>query len=236
LNLHPNTIRRWEKEGKIRVVRVGRGHRRIPEGEINRILRGIPPPIAPPAKAVDEKILFLNFVFSHHRDDLDLVKKAIFIRDNRACQECGSRENLEIHFKDGSSRNDPENLITLCRKCHQKIHAQGALPPEKPEIFEEKPILAPRIVVKEKPPQISKPTKLSRNAILEALAPTVAQRATFGGILSVAALLKKFTVQDLVTKARSPEIVVKTFCEQMEKLGYLRESEEGFELLVEVLT
>jgi hypothetical protein len=141
---------------------------------------------------------------------------------------------LELHHKDGSSRNDPENLTTLCRKCHQKIHAQGATPPEKPEILEEKPISVSEVA--EKRPQISKPTKLSRSEVLEALAPTVAQRAVFGGMLSVAVLLKKFRVQDLVAKARSPEIVAKTFCEQMERLGYLKRFEDGYELSVEVLS
>jgi len=38
LGIHPNTLRRWEKEGKIRVVRTPKGRRRIPESEVNRLM------------------------------------------------------------------------------------------------------------------------------------------------------------------------------------------------------
>ncbi|GAH48403.1 unnamed protein product, partial [marine sediment metagenome] len=37
LGLHPNTIRLWDKQGKIKVVRPQGGQRRIPESEINRL-------------------------------------------------------------------------------------------------------------------------------------------------------------------------------------------------------
>ena len=38
LGAHPKTIQRWDREGKIRVVRTPGGRRRIPESEIKRIL------------------------------------------------------------------------------------------------------------------------------------------------------------------------------------------------------
>jgi len=38
LGIHPNTLRRWEKEGKIRVVRTPKGRRRIPESEVKRLV------------------------------------------------------------------------------------------------------------------------------------------------------------------------------------------------------
>lgn len=38
LGIHPNTLRRWEKEGKIRVVRTPKGRRRIPESEVKRLM------------------------------------------------------------------------------------------------------------------------------------------------------------------------------------------------------
>jgi excisionase family DNA binding protein len=39
LGIHPNTLRRWEKIGKIRVIRTKGGARRIPESEIMRLLK-----------------------------------------------------------------------------------------------------------------------------------------------------------------------------------------------------
>ncbi len=38
LQLHPTTLRMWDREGKIRCVRMPNNYRRIPESEINRIL------------------------------------------------------------------------------------------------------------------------------------------------------------------------------------------------------
>jgi putative resolvase len=37
LGLHPRTIQKWDKQGKIRVVRTLGGRRRIPESEIRRL-------------------------------------------------------------------------------------------------------------------------------------------------------------------------------------------------------
>lgn len=42
LGVHPDTVRRWEQQGKIRVLRTPGGKRRIPESEIRR-LRGETP-------------------------------------------------------------------------------------------------------------------------------------------------------------------------------------------------
>ncbi len=39
LGVHPDTVRRWEQQGEIRVLRTPGGKRRIPESEIRR-LRG----------------------------------------------------------------------------------------------------------------------------------------------------------------------------------------------------
>lgn len=38
LGVHPKTIQRWDKEGRIKVIRTPGGRRRIPESEIKRLL------------------------------------------------------------------------------------------------------------------------------------------------------------------------------------------------------
>jgi excisionase family DNA binding protein len=38
LGIHPNTLRKWDKQGKIRVVRTVGGRRRIPESELERLM------------------------------------------------------------------------------------------------------------------------------------------------------------------------------------------------------
>jgi len=47
-------------------------------------------------------------------------------RDNYTCQVCISREKLIVHHKDSNKKNNVlNNLITLCRSCHMKIHNGG---------------------------------------------------------------------------------------------------------------
>ena len=53
-------------------------------------------------------------------------KEMIRDRDNRKCQICGINENgrrLDIHHIDYNKMNtDPDNLISLCHKCHGKTN------------------------------------------------------------------------------------------------------------------
>lgn len=143
---------------------------------------------------------------------------------------------LGVHHKDGSGRNDPDNLVTLCRKCRRKIHAEAGAEPKKRDIESEKKISTPKKPEGEKKGLEKAPSKLNRHEILDKLAPAgLAQRAAFGEILSVAALLKKFTVQELAARARCPETVVMAFCEQMEKRGYLKSTGEGCSLTIGVV-
>jgi ribosomal protein L37E len=64
----------------------------------------------------------------HSKKYFDGKWETVLKRDNRTCQSCGSREKLIVHHKDGINifngvpNNDLDNLITLCRDCHNKIH------------------------------------------------------------------------------------------------------------------
>ena len=67
-------------------------------------------------------------------------KKAILKRDNYKCVDCESKDDLQVHHKDGNSwekagnnaNNNLDNLITLCRKCHLGIyHKQHNRPTSK---------------------------------------------------------------------------------------------------------
>ena len=43
----------------------------------------------------------------------------------QVCSSCGSREHLVTHHLDGNHKNDSlENLIILCRSCHNRKHAR----------------------------------------------------------------------------------------------------------------
>jgi len=53
------------------------------------------------------------------------LHKAILERDRWRCQFCGSLIALEVHhmkFRSELGDDAEDNLITLCRSCHQKVH------------------------------------------------------------------------------------------------------------------
>jgi 5-methylcytosine-specific restriction endonuclease McrA len=54
-------------------------------------------------------------------------RSAILHRDNYTCQCCGKKNcRLEVHhirFKSDGGTDDEENLITLCKECHDSVHA-----------------------------------------------------------------------------------------------------------------
>lgn len=53
-------------------------------------------------------------------------REAILHRDNYTCQCCGKKNcRLEVHhikFKSNGGTDDEENLITLCKECHDGVH------------------------------------------------------------------------------------------------------------------
>lgn len=55
------------------------------------------------------------------------VRHAILARDNYQCQNCKTRDGVfEVHhlvFRSKGGSDEPENLVTLCRKCHRDYHS-----------------------------------------------------------------------------------------------------------------
>ena len=44
-------------------------------------------------------------------------------RDNFTCQKCNNKKSLIVHHIDENTQNNSlENLVTLCRSCHGKLH------------------------------------------------------------------------------------------------------------------
>ena len=59
-------------------------------------------------------------------------------RDNYTCQHCGAKEELQAHHilqKIDGGTNTPKNGITLCRKCHDALHAGEWKLDKKPATF-----------------------------------------------------------------------------------------------------
>lgn len=64
-------------------------------------------------------------------------REAILHRDNYTCQCCGKRNcRLEVHhikFRSNGGTDDEENLITLCKECHEGVHAGTIVLNKKPK-------------------------------------------------------------------------------------------------------
>lgn len=58
------------------------------------------------------------------------VREFVICRDNHTCQHCKGKSNdsvLEVHHIESRKKggNAPNNLVTLCKTCHQKHHREG---------------------------------------------------------------------------------------------------------------
>ncbi len=56
-------------------------------------------------------------------------RELVLARDNNRCRVCESEHQLVVHHIDGTNNRDkmnannhPDNLLTLCRKCHKELH------------------------------------------------------------------------------------------------------------------
>ena len=61
--------------------------------------------------------------------DWKVIREKVLKRDNYTCQDCGKKDNLEVHhikpIKDGGEEFDEDNCVTLCggkNGCHSKRH------------------------------------------------------------------------------------------------------------------
>lgn len=60
------------------------------------------------------------------------LRQTVLCRDGRKCVKCGSRERLQAHHKFYRPKFEdsiPDDLITLCRPCHEMVHGIRTAPP-----------------------------------------------------------------------------------------------------------
>lgn len=60
------------------------------------------------------------------------VRQVILQRDNYCCQQCGSKDKLQVHHLTYKHHKEEhkylEDLITLCQSCHSSIHGEPVQP------------------------------------------------------------------------------------------------------------
>jgi 5-methylcytosine-specific restriction endonuclease McrA len=57
------------------------------------------------------------------------VREAVLERDHSQCQACGTTgdHRLQLHhvqFRSAGGAHGPANLVTLCFRCHEDVHAR----------------------------------------------------------------------------------------------------------------
>ena len=62
----------------------------------------------------------------HSRRHFGGLRQAILDRDEHLCRACGSASRLHVHHRKPGV-NDRELLITICARCHARIHRLAAL-------------------------------------------------------------------------------------------------------------
>lgn len=61
------------------------------------------------------------------REVVPELRQIVFERDRWKCQRCESSDQIHCHHIQGYAQNkimanDPDNCITLCKKCHKEVH------------------------------------------------------------------------------------------------------------------
>ena len=57
--------------------------------------------------------------------DYENLRQQVLRRDSWRCQTCGAMSDLDVHHQQLRSHaggDSEQNLITLCRRCHQEMH------------------------------------------------------------------------------------------------------------------
>lgn len=75
----------------------------------------------------DEQLFVRTIVAGQRGEPLEWAELRLRakIRDGFECVRCGSNEDLAVHHIKGLTSHQLENLETLCRKCHQAVHAES---------------------------------------------------------------------------------------------------------------
>lgn len=109
-------LKRQIRQGNIKILRNPKTHKlEIPETELPNLARYR---MKPPAQ-----VSYREYLKS---ESWQSVRRTALKRDGWVCQQCGTGKNLEVHhinYEHLGQEGELEDVITLCRKCHERVHA-----------------------------------------------------------------------------------------------------------------
>ena len=67
-----------------------------------------------------------------HSRGWERLRLAVLQRDGYTCGDCGkTAARFEVHHRDKNALNNSlDNLLTLCRGCHIRVHSTGTVKPD----------------------------------------------------------------------------------------------------------
>ena len=111
-----SALRREIRRGNIKALRDPKTHKLIiPESELSQLEKY--------RKSSCERVKYADYIQS---ESWRRVRRLALKRDGYVCQQCGTGKNLEVHhinYEHLGQEGELEDVITLCRKCHAKVHA-----------------------------------------------------------------------------------------------------------------
>jgi thymidylate synthase ThyX/DNA-directed RNA polymerase subunit M/transcription elongation factor TFIIS len=118
-NFNVSTLKNWAR--KFRIPKKGTGYfnkgkipwnKGLSENDDNRVKK--------------QANILRTFHYDSSKKGIKIMKKNTVNYQKHMkshCEICGIKNNLEVHHIDNNrSNNYPENLITTCKSCHQRIH------------------------------------------------------------------------------------------------------------------
>ena len=64
---------------------------------------------------------------SSYRGGTNIYPRLAGLDKNSSCTWCGWQRNLMVHHRDHDRHNgEPDNLVIICRSCHQRHHKVGS--------------------------------------------------------------------------------------------------------------
>ena len=126
------SIKNWIKSGKLEAQKIPQSEHTymyiIPESELWKLesrKKKEPIPYEKDKPVYEQKKRNVEYRTYMQSEAWQKVRRARLHIDDYKCQRCGRGKNLQVHhisYEHLGQAGEIEDLVTLCRECHEEIH------------------------------------------------------------------------------------------------------------------